>query len=56
LLYLGNFYSSFYHDILHWRLKEHRVYERWLRDSEWGQLFEQYGSGPLGTPPAPRRN
>ena len=56
LLYLGNFYSFFYHDVLHWRLKEHRVYERWRRESEWGQLFEQYGSGPLGTPPPARRN
>ncbi len=42
LLYLGNFYSFFYHDILHWPFKEKRIYKKWLRESEWGQLFEQY--------------
>jgi uncharacterized protein (DUF362 family) len=42
LLYLGNFYSSFYHDVLHWRLRERYVYERWLRDSPWGRLFAEY--------------
>jgi uncharacterized protein (DUF362 family) len=42
LLYLGNFYSSFYHDVLHWRLRERRVYERWLVDSPWGRLFADY--------------
>jgi len=56
LLYLGNFYSSFYHDVLHWRLKDHRVYDRWLQESEWGQLFEHYRGGPLGVPPPPRHN
>jgi uncharacterized protein (DUF362 family) len=56
LLYLGNFYSSFYHDVLHWRLKDHRVYERWLKESEWGQLFEHYRGGPLGVPPPRRRD
>ncbi|HEY3355503.1 MAG TPA: hypothetical protein VGQ83_19795, partial [Polyangia bacterium] len=42
LLWLGNLYSSFYHDVLHWRLQEHRVYERWLRESGWGHLFQRY--------------
>ena len=42
LLYLGNFYSTFYHDFLHWRLRESRVYQRWLRESEWGRLFASY--------------
>jgi uncharacterized protein (DUF362 family) len=42
ILYLANFYSFFYHDVLHWRLKERRVYERWLCDSEWGRLFRDY--------------
>jgi uncharacterized protein (DUF362 family) len=49
ILYLGNFYSYFYHDVLHWRLKERAVYERWLRESQWGQLFERYGrEGVIG--------
>jgi hypothetical protein len=43
ILYLGNFYSFFYHDVLHWRLKERAIYRRWLQESEWGHLFERYG-------------
>ncbi|MBN2029823.1 DUF362 domain-containing protein [bacterium] len=46
LLYFGNFYSFFYHDILHWPLKEKRIYKKWLQESEWGRLFEQYRSYP----------
>jgi uncharacterized protein (DUF362 family) len=46
LLYLGNFYSSFYHDVLHWRLQERHVYERWLRESEWGRAFASYTPTP----------
>jgi uncharacterized protein (DUF362 family) len=42
ILYLGNFYSSFYHDVIHWRLQEHKVYDRWLQESEWGRLFQRY--------------
>jgi uncharacterized protein (DUF362 family) len=49
LLYLGNFYSFFYHDVLHWRLQESRVYARWLEESQWGELFRSY----TPTPPAP---
>ncbi len=30
------------HDVLHWRLQERRVYQRWLRESGWGQLFQRY--------------
>jgi len=50
LLQLGSFYSFFYHDVLHWRLQERRVYERWLRDSEWGRVFAGYGRGAAGAP------
>jgi len=42
LLYLGNFYSFFYHDVAHWKLREGRIYRRWLKDSEWGRLFARY--------------
>ncbi len=44
LLWLGNFYSFFYHDILHWPFKEKRIYKKWLKESEWGRLFEKYRS------------
>ncbi len=42
ILYLGNFYSYFYHDILHWPFRESRIYRKWLRESQWGKLFQQY--------------
>jgi uncharacterized protein (DUF362 family) len=42
ILYLGNFYSFFYHDVLHWPFKESRIYRKWLKESQWGRLFQQY--------------
>ncbi len=42
ILYLGNFYSFFYHDVLHWPFFEGKIYKKWLKDSEWGRLFSQY--------------
>jgi len=42
LLYLGNFYSYFYHDVIHWNLREGRIYRRWLGESPWGRLFQKY--------------
>jgi len=49
VLYLGNFYSFFYHDVLHWPLKEGKIYKKWLVESEWGRLFQEYlDKGSLG--------
>jgi len=49
ILYFGNFYSFFYHDILHWPLKERKIYRKWLVESEWGRLFKEYqDKGSLG--------
>jgi uncharacterized protein (DUF362 family) len=49
LLYLGNFYSFFYHDVIHWKFREGRIYRRWLKDSDWGRLFARYkAEGSLG--------
>jgi uncharacterized protein (DUF362 family) len=42
ILYLGNFYSFFYHDVLHWPFVEGKIYEKWLKNSPWGRLFSQY--------------
>ena len=51
LLTLGNLYSFFYHDILHWKLREGRIYRRWIEDSEWGRLFVRYrNEGALRVP------
>jgi uncharacterized protein (DUF362 family) len=49
ILYVGNFYSFFYHDVLHWPLKEKKIYEAWLDESPWGRLFREYREkGHLG--------
>lgn len=42
VLYLGNFYSFFYHDVIHWPFREKWIYKKWLQDSQWGHLFERY--------------
>ncbi|MFC1642856.1 DUF362 domain-containing protein [Myxococcota bacterium] len=47
ILHLGNYYSHFYHDVLHWPLIESKIYQRWLKDSEWGRLFARYAYGAL---------
>jgi uncharacterized protein (DUF362 family) len=48
ILYLGNFYSYFYHDVIHWRFRERGVYERWLAESPWGRTFQSYSPQPPG--------
>jgi hypothetical protein len=35
-------YSFIYHDLIHWPLKEGRIYKKWLNDSPWGRLFQEY--------------
>jgi uncharacterized protein (DUF362 family) len=56
LLYVGNFYSHLYHDLLHWPLRERRIYKQWLRRSQWGHLFEEYRQrGALRAPAAAHR-
>jgi uncharacterized protein (DUF362 family) len=48
LLYFLTLYSFIYHDVVHWPLREGRVFKRWLAGSEWGRLFEEYrGKGAL---------
>ena len=42
ILYLGNFYSYLYHDVLHWPFNESRIYKKWLTASPWGRLFQRY--------------
>lgn len=36
------FASEYYHDHFWYPLKGRRVVQRWLRESPWGQLFQQY--------------
>jgi uncharacterized protein (DUF362 family) len=37
-------YSFLYHDAFHWPLRESRIYKKWLKESPWGRLFEEYGA------------
>jgi uncharacterized protein (DUF362 family) len=34
--------SEVYHDYYRWNLKERRVYQRWLANTPWGRLFDEY--------------
>ncbi len=40
--------SEVYHDYYRWPARDRRVFERWLVDTPWGQLFQEYArSGAL---------
>ncbi len=43
LLFFLVLYSYLYHDLIHWPFRESRIYKKWLRESPWGCLFEEYG-------------
>jgi uncharacterized protein (DUF362 family) len=54
LVNVANFWSEAYHDYLHWPLKERKIYQRWLEESPWGQLFAKYAEeGPQVPSTAP---
>jgi hypothetical protein len=36
------FISEFNHDYVHWPLKEKRIYQDWLANTGWGQMFQEY--------------
>lgn len=36
------FISEFNHDYIHWPLKEKHIYEKWLTETPWGIMFQQY--------------
>jgi len=41
--------SEVYHDYYRWPLKDRKVFEKWLKTSPWGRLFEEYrAKGVLG--------
>jgi uncharacterized protein (DUF362 family) len=35
-------FSEIYHDYYRWPLREKGTYEQWLRETQWGQLFQTY--------------
>jgi len=51
LLSLLRAYSFLYHDAIHWPFREGRIYKRWLKESPWGRLFDEYGSRGALRPP-----
>jgi Uncharacterized conserved protein len=42
LVNLFIFGSEFYHDYYRWPFRDHRVFKRWLRQTQWGKLFASY--------------
>jgi uncharacterized protein (DUF362 family) len=42
LVHATNLFSEAFHDYYHWPLKEKKIYEQWLTDSPWGNLFQKY--------------
>jgi len=42
LVHGASFVSEAYHDYFRWPLKERHVYERWRKETPWGQLFAEY--------------
>jgi uncharacterized protein (DUF362 family) len=51
LLYFLTLYSFIYHDAVHWPLRERRVFKKWLAETAWGRLFQEYRvRGALRTP------
>ncbi len=54
LVHVANFWSEAYHDYYHWPLKERKIYQRWLSESQWGRLFAKYAAeGPQLASTAP---
>ncbi|MHB0871426.1 MAG: DUF362 domain-containing protein [Chloroflexota bacterium] len=47
--------SEVYHDYYRWPARDRRVFERWLVQTQWGKLFQQYAAaGTIGPEPAPQ--
>jgi uncharacterized protein (DUF362 family) len=42
LVHATSFVSEAYHDYYRWPLRERHIYDRWRRDTGWGQLFDRY--------------
>lgn len=39
--------SEVYHDYYRWRLKDRKVFEKWRKETHWGQLFQKYETGEV---------
>ncbi|HLF13838.1 MAG TPA: DUF362 domain-containing protein [Bacteroidota bacterium] len=45
------FGSEAYHDYYRWPLKDRKVFERWKKETHWGELFRKYESGEIWEEP-----
>lgn len=45
LVNLFIFGSEAYHDYYRWPIKDKKVFKNWLKNTEWGKLFNRYGGG-----------
>jgi uncharacterized protein (DUF362 family) len=45
LVHLFIFGSEVYHDYYRWPMRDRRVFEKWSRETEWGELFSRYEEG-----------
>jgi hypothetical protein len=53
IVHIPNLVSESYHDYYRWNFKERKIYEQWLQESPWGQLFARYlKEGCLAAPDA----
>jgi hypothetical protein len=41
------FGSEAYHDYYRWPLKDRKVFEKWRKETHWGELFRRYESGEI---------
>ncbi len=39
--------SEAYHDYYRWPLKDRKIFERWKKNTQWGELFQKYESGEV---------
>jgi uncharacterized protein (DUF362 family) len=42
IVYIPIFVSAFNHDYVFWPLKGRKLYRKWLAETEWGKLFQEY--------------
>jgi uncharacterized protein (DUF362 family) len=47
------FGSEAYHDYYRWPLRDRKVFEKWRKETHWGELFRKYESGEVWKEPVP---
>jgi uncharacterized protein (DUF362 family) len=47
------FGSEAYHDYYRWPIKDRKIFEKWRKETHWGELFARYESGEVWKEPVP---